>query len=67
MPWFPDFVSAAELAPSQTRAAAQADPAGQYLQALSEGDTHRLETIWPAEVVVNDPHADEVSGRCGCS
>jgi hypothetical protein len=28
MPWFPDFVSAAELARRQTRAAGQADPVG---------------------------------------
>ena len=34
MPWFPDFVNAAELARKQTRAAVQADPVGQYIAAL---------------------------------
>ena len=28
MPWFPEFVSAVELALRQTRAAGQADPSG---------------------------------------
>ena len=41
MPWFPDFVSAVELARQQTRAASQTDPVGQYLTALSDGDAHR--------------------------
>jgi hypothetical protein len=30
MPWFPDFINAAELARKQTRAAGQADPVAQY-------------------------------------
>ena len=30
MPWFPDFVNAAELARRQTRTAGQADPVGLY-------------------------------------
>ena len=34
MPWFPEFVSAVELARQQTRAAGQADPVGQYFAAL---------------------------------
>ena len=55
MPWFPDFVSAVELARRQTRAAGQADPVGQYFTALNRGDTHLLETAWPGEVVVYDP------------
>jgi ketosteroid isomerase-like protein len=63
MPWFPDFVSAVELARRQTRAAGQADPAGQYFKALNKGDTHVLETVWPGEVVVYDPHAGEVRGH----
>jgi ketosteroid isomerase-like protein len=63
MPWFPDFVSAVELARLQTRAAGQADPVAQYLTALSEGDTHALETVWPGEVVVYDPRAGEVRGH----
>jgi ketosteroid isomerase-like protein len=60
MPWFPDFVSAAELARKQTRAESQADPVGQYFTALSEGDAHRLETAWPGHVVVYDPRAGEI-------
>jgi ketosteroid isomerase-like protein len=63
MPWFPDFVSAVELARSQTRAAGLADPVGQYLTALSTGDTDVLETVWPGEVVVHDPRAGEVRGH----
>ena len=39
MPWFPDFVTAAELARRQTRDPGQAVPAGRYLTSLSEGDT----------------------------
>jgi hypothetical protein len=63
MPWFPDFVSAVELARSQARAAGQADPVAQYLTALSQGDTHVLETVWPGEVVIYDPRAGEVGGH----
>jgi ketosteroid isomerase-like protein len=63
MPWFPDFVSAVELARSQTRAAGQADPVAQYLTALSRGDTHVLETVWPGEVVIYDPRAGEIRGH----
>jgi SnoaL-like domain len=63
MPWFPDFVGAIELARRQTRAAGQADPVGQYIAALNQGDTHVLETAWPGEVVVYDPRAGEVRGR----
>jgi ketosteroid isomerase-like protein len=63
MPWFPDFVNAAELARLETRAAGQADPVGQYFVALNEGDTALLETVWPGEVVVHDPRAGEVRGH----
>jgi ketosteroid isomerase-like protein len=63
MPWFPDFVSAAELARRQTRIAGQADPVGQYVAALNKGDTRVLETAWPGEVVVYDPRAGEVRGH----
>ena len=63
MPWFPDFVNAAELARRQTRAAGQADPVGQYFAALIQGDTHALETVWPGQVVVYDPKAGEVRGH----
>ena len=38
MPWFPDFVSAVELARIQTRAEGQADPVTQYLTALNNSD-----------------------------
>jgi hypothetical protein len=63
VPWFPDFVSAAELARQQTRAAGQADPVGQYLIALNKGDTHPLEAAWPGEVVIYDPRAGEIRGH----
>ncbi len=63
MPWFPDFISAVELARRQTRAAGQTDPVAQYFTALNEGDTHALETAWPGEVVIYDPRAGEVRGH----
>src|SRR6266576_2910300 len=63
MPWFPDFVSAVELARKQTRAVGHADPVGQYFTALNSGDTRGLETAWPGEVVVYDPRAGEVRGH----
>ena len=63
MPWFPDFVAAAELVRRRTRAAAQADPVAQYFTALTGGDTHALETVWPGEVVIYDPRAGEVRGH----
>jgi ketosteroid isomerase-like protein len=63
MPWFPDFVSAVELARQQTRAAGQADPVGQYFAALNRGDSRALETAWPGEVVVYDPRAGEIRGH----
>ena len=63
MPWFPEFASAAALARQQARAAGQADPVGQYLAALNEGDSRALETVWPGEVVVYDPQAGEVRGH----
>src|SRR5256885_16278805 len=63
MPWFPDFVSAVELARQQTRAAVLADPVTAYVRALDEGDTHVLQTTWPGEVVVHDPRRGELRGR----
>jgi hypothetical protein len=63
MPWFPEFVTAVELARSQTRAAGRADPVGQYFAALNAGDSHVLETAWPGHVVVYDPRVGEVRGR----
>jgi ketosteroid isomerase-like protein len=63
MPWFPDYVSAVELARQQTRQASQADPVAQYLNALSSGDARALEKVWPGEVVIYDPRAGEVRGH----
>ena len=63
MPWFPEFYSAVELARRQTRAAGLADPVGRYFAALNTGDIHVLETVWPGEVVVFDPHAGEIHGH----
>jgi limonene-1,2-epoxide hydrolase len=63
MPWFPDFINAAELARRQTRAAGQADPVAQYLAALNQSDTRALESVWPGEVVVYDPRAGEIRGH----
>jgi SnoaL-like protein len=63
MPWFPDFVSAAELARAQTRSDGQADPVGLYLAALTGGDARELEAVWPGDVVVHDPRAGEVRGH----
>jgi len=63
MPWFPDFSNALELARRQTRSAGRADPVGRYLSSLSSGDTRALETVWPGEVVVDDPRAGEVRGH----
>ena len=63
MPWFPDFVSAVELARRQTQTAGQSDPVAQYLSALQRGDIHDLETAWPGKVVVHDPRAGDVRGH----
>ncbi len=63
MPWFPDFVAAAQLARRWTRTEAQADPVAQYFAALTAGDTRPLETVWPGEVVIDDPRAGEVRGH----
>ncbi|HEY2225394.1 nuclear transport factor 2 family protein [Actinomycetospora sp.] len=63
MPWFPDFVSAVELARRQTRANGQADPTAAYLAALERGDARDLETAWPGEVVIQDPRAGTVRGH----
>jgi len=63
MPWFPDFVAAAELARRETRAAGQADPASEYFAALDTGDARTLQTVWPGQVVVFDPRAGEIRGQ----
>jgi limonene-1,2-epoxide hydrolase len=41
----------------------RADPVGQYLAALNDGDSRALETVWPGEVVVHDPRVGEVRGH----
>jgi ketosteroid isomerase-like protein len=63
VPWFPDFVNAAELAREQAGSAGHADPVGQYFAALDQGDSRTLETVWPGEVVVHDPRAGEIRGH----
>ena len=63
MPWFPDFIGAAELARRQARAEAQSDPVRQYFAALDKGDARVLESVWPGEVVVFDPRGGEVRGQ----
>ena len=60
MPWFPDFVSAVELARRQTRSVGLADPVQRYFNALETGRTHELEEIWPGQVAIYDPR----EGRC---
>jgi hypothetical protein len=68
LPWFPDFV-AAELARRPTRGAAQADPVAQCFRALTKGDTHALEAVWPGEVssTIRVPAGSAVTGRCAGS
>ena len=63
MPWFPEFASAAELAREQTRAAGHADPVRQYLAALNDSDATDLETTWPGDLVIYDPHVGPVRGH----
>lgn len=63
MPWFPEFVSAAELARRQARQEGHTDPVAQYLQALDTGDARGLELVWPGDVVVHDPRAGKVHGH----
>jgi SnoaL-like domain len=63
MPWFPDFVSAVELARRQTQEAGRADPVSQYFNALQSGDLRDLETVWPGKVVIYDPRAGEIRGH----
>ena len=63
MPWFPDFTSAVELARRETRTEGQADPVKQYFTALNEGTADALESVWPGEVVINDPRAGVVRGH----
>jgi limonene-1,2-epoxide hydrolase len=63
MPWFPDFVGAAELARREKRKAGQADPVGQYLTAVEHGHPDDLEDVWPGQVVIYDPRGGEVRGH----
>ena len=55
MPWFPDFLNAAELARRQTRADDRADPPAAYVTALARRSARDLESTWPGEVVIHDP------------
>jgi len=63
MPWFPDFVAATELARRDSRTAGRTDPVTQYLQALEDGSPRTLETIWPGEIVIEDPRAGTIRGH----
>jgi hypothetical protein len=63
MPWFPDFVSAVELARRQTRSVGVADPVQRYFNALETGRTQELEEIWPGQVAIYDPREGEVRGH----
>ena len=63
MPWFPEFASAAQLAREEVRAEGLADPVGDFLAALREGDPRILEAVWPGEIVIYDPRAGEVRGH----
>src|SRR5262249_51527045 len=63
MPWFPDFVAAAEMARRDVRSAGQSDPVAQYLMAPPQGKARELETTWPGHIVVLDPYAGEVRGH----
>ena len=62
MPWFPEFASAAQLAREQVRQDGLADPVGEYLAALREGDTRILETVWPGQVEIDDPRGGQIRG-----
>jgi hypothetical protein len=63
MPWFPEFASAAQLAREEVREDGLADPVGEFLAALREGDPRILETVWPGEIVIYDPRAGEIRGH----
>jgi len=63
MPWFPDFVGAAELARRQSLPYDPDDPVKRYLTALSDGSPHALEVSWPGRIVVQDPRAGVVTGH----
>jgi hypothetical protein len=52
MPWFPDFVAAAELARRETRAAGQSDPVAHHVTALTRGDANALEATAQAGLAV---------------
>jgi ketosteroid isomerase-like protein len=63
MPWFPEFASAAQLAREEVRDEGLADPVGEFLAALREGDPRILEAVWPGEIVIYDPQAGEIRGH----
>ena len=51
------------MARRDTQDSGRDDPVAQYLQAIEQGDAHRLRTVWPGQVVVNDPLVGEVRGH----
>ena len=63
MPWFPDFVSAVELARRQRRSVGLADPVQLYFNAVETGRTDELDEIWPGHVAIYDPREGEVRGH----
>jgi hypothetical protein len=63
MPWFPDFAAATELARRDSRTEGRADPVTQYLHAIEEGESRTLQSIWPGEIVIEDPRAGTIKDR----
>src|SRR4051794_12660841 len=63
MPWLPEFTSALELSRLQTRERGLADPASQYINALSRDDSQALNEVWPGEIVIDDPYRGEIQGH----
>jgi hypothetical protein len=63
MPWFPDFVAATELSRRDSRTVGRTDPVTQYLHAIEEGESKTLQSIWPGEIVIEDPRAGTISDR----
>ena len=63
MPWFPDFAAATELARRDSRTEGRTDPVTQYLHAIEEGESKTLQSIWPGEIVIEDPRAGTIKDR----
>ncbi|HEY6472771.1 MAG TPA: nuclear transport factor 2 family protein [Acidimicrobiales bacterium] len=63
MPWFPDFVAATELSRRDSRTVGRTDPVTQYLHAIEEGESKTLQSIWPGEIVIEDPRAGTIKDR----